>query len=240
MSSQKVSVITVVFNAAQLLKETIESIRSQSYQNIEYFVIDGGSTDGTLQVIEANSDIISSYVSEKDAGIYDAMNKGIAYATGDWTIFLNAGDKFVDGETLSKVICNVANGPKLVYGSVLLSGNGNTNRLEPKSLSFFSLLFWGTRTLCHQSLLVHRDILINYNSNYILKGELDWYFRLIGHENYTYAQQLDFPVAEYLLGGVGQKKFVRNLVETIIVLTRHGGPLAIISLPVLIYRLLKY
>jgi len=89
-----VSIITVVYNAYENFSLTIESVKGQSYNSIEYIEIDGGSTDGTLDIIEENRDSISKVVSEPDKGIYDAMNKGIDLATGVWLMFLNAGDVF--------------------------------------------------------------------------------------------------------------------------------------------------
>ena len=94
MNKKIFSIITVVFNAKKDLIETIESLRSQDFKNFEYIVIDGGSTDGTLEVIKKNLDIIDKWKSEKDAGIYDAMNKGIDLCQGNFIGMLNAGDKY--------------------------------------------------------------------------------------------------------------------------------------------------
>lgn len=93
---QKISVITVVFNDVQHIRETIESFFSQTWQDKEYIVIDGGSTDGTVNIIKEYADRLAFWCSEKDDGIYDAMNKGIDHCTGDWINILNSGDVFVD------------------------------------------------------------------------------------------------------------------------------------------------
>lgn len=89
----KISVITVSFNRLQELRETFSSIISQTYKNVEYIIIDGASEDGTVDFLHQNSVNISYWISEKDAGIYDAMNKGALVATGDWIIFMNCGDR---------------------------------------------------------------------------------------------------------------------------------------------------
>lgn len=95
INNPKVSVVTICYNSVQFIEKTIQSVLSQTYPNIEYIVIDGGSTDGTKEIIEKYSSRISYWCSEKDRGIYDAMNKGIRKATGEWINFMNSGDCFV-------------------------------------------------------------------------------------------------------------------------------------------------
>lgn len=103
MSQDKVSVVTVVYNAVFVIEETIKSVLAQTYHNLEYIVIDGGSTDGTVELIRKYEDQISIFVSEPDKGIYDAMNKGIDRATGNWINFMNAGDHFYSSSVVSEV-----------------------------------------------------------------------------------------------------------------------------------------
>lgn len=100
--SPLVTVITVVFNGKQELESTILSVLNQSYSNVEYILVDGRSTDGTLDILHKYEDSIDYWVSEQDQGIYDAMNKGIRHARGEWLYFLNCGDRFVDSEVLAK------------------------------------------------------------------------------------------------------------------------------------------
>ena len=97
-----VSIVTVVYNGENFLEETIKSVINQTYENIEYIIIDGGSTDGTVDIIKKYEDKINYWVSEKDAGIYDAMNKGIEAFKGDYINFLNAGDSYVNNEVLNR------------------------------------------------------------------------------------------------------------------------------------------
>ena len=110
MSQPSVSIITVVYNAREELKKTISSIRTQTWPHYEYLIIDGGSTDGTVEVILENQGLIHHWVSEPDQGLYDAMNKGLEAATGDFVWFLNAGDQIYSPDTLKNIFTH-QNGP---------------------------------------------------------------------------------------------------------------------------------
>lgn len=117
-----ISIITVVYNGEKYLEETIQSVINQTYDNVEYIIIDGGSTDGTLDIIKKYKNQIDYWVSEKDSGIYDAMNKGIQSALGKWINFMNAGDKFFATVTISKFI-SCKDDADLVYSDTLYSNN---------------------------------------------------------------------------------------------------------------------
>ena len=112
----RISVITVNFNNKDGLIKTIESVLEQTYKNIEYIIIDGNSTDGSKDVIENIKEHLSYCVSEKDNGIYDAMNKGIKQATGDYCLFLNSGDFFVTKNVLSQIFFNKTYSNDLLIG----------------------------------------------------------------------------------------------------------------------------
>ena len=99
----KISVVTVCYNAVETIEKTILSVINKTYQNIEYIIIDGASTDGTVDIINRYRDKIAYFVSEPDKGIYDAMNKGINAATGDWISFMNAGDTFYCNKTIHRL-----------------------------------------------------------------------------------------------------------------------------------------
>ena len=104
MHNPKFSIITVTFNAGKVLEKTIQSVISQSYRNVEYILVDGKSKDNTLSIADTYKEWIHCLVSEPDKGLYDAMNKGIRLATGDYLCFLNAGDKFHDKDTLQRMV----------------------------------------------------------------------------------------------------------------------------------------
>ena len=114
----KISVITVCFNAAETLADTIDSIRSQSHPDVEYIVVDGGSTDETLAIIEQNRDVISVLITGPDNGMYDAANKGISAATGEIVGMLNADDFYADRDVLKDVASSVVDGSDAVYGDL--------------------------------------------------------------------------------------------------------------------------
>ncbi len=115
-----ISIVTVVYNGVDLLEGTILSVIQQSYPNIEYLVIDGASTDGTLDIIQKFESKISTWISEPDKGLYDAMNKGIKMATGDFICFMNCGDKLYADDTLSKAVQNMPVETDVIYGEVML------------------------------------------------------------------------------------------------------------------------
>ena len=103
MNNPKISVITVCFNAVETIEETILSVINQTYSNIEYIIIDGASTDGTVDIVNKYRDKIACFVSEPDKGIYDAMNKAVKVAKGDWLFFINSDDVFINNECLQNV-----------------------------------------------------------------------------------------------------------------------------------------
>jgi len=114
-----ITVITATFNAANTISEAMQSIRSQTYPNIEWIVIDGGSTDGTVQILTTNEDIVDYWSSEADSGIYDALNKGIDRAQGDWILFLGADDRLAKDDVIEKIFAQPKMGDEmLIYGDV--------------------------------------------------------------------------------------------------------------------------
>lgn len=122
---EKISVVTVTYNCEDIIESTLKSCTSQDYDNIEYIVIDGASTDNTVQLINKYSDKISKFISEPDKGIYDAMNKGIISASGEWIFFLNAGDIFNSRDTLSRIFLQSFEGIDAVVGDYYSRGQSD-------------------------------------------------------------------------------------------------------------------
>ena len=133
MNRPKISVVTVCFNAVETIESTIKSVIQQTYDNIEYIIIDGASTDGTLDIINNYNDRIACCLSEPDKGIYDAMNKGIKMATGEWINFMNSGDMFYKNSVLSEVALKLKDGD-IIYGDTMLSFSVGSKLKKPYPL----------------------------------------------------------------------------------------------------------
>jgi glycosyltransferase involved in cell wall biosynthesis len=235
-----ISIVTIVYNGEAFLEETIKSVINQSYDNVEYIIIDGGSSDGTVDIIKKYEDKVSYWISEKDKGIYDAMNKGIEAATGDYINFLNAGDDFCDQYVLEKIFLQHKYiSYDIVYGSAIVVDKNRTNKLllKPKAFTKFNLLFWTTRTVCHQSIFVNKNILEPYSLNYKLKGELNWYFDLLKKSKKFLV--IDIPVVYYSLGGTGDINYKLNTMETLKVVFKQMNIFGITAIPVILYKYLR-
>lgn len=232
----KISVITVTYNTEDMIRATIDSVINQTYEMIEYIIIDGFSTDQTVQIIQSYRDMLSYFVSEKDGGIYDAMNKGLRVATGDWIIFLNAGDIFYSHDIIESISHSMDKNIDLIYGPIVLN-HYNGYVVKPKKFILFNLLFWGTGTLCHQSMFVRRSIAVQYSSHFRLKGELNWYFELLNRiRNY---KRVTFPIVVYSTQGAGTQNYILNHKESIKVVYAQKGWLSIIALPFVFYSFIK-
>lgn len=224
----KISIITVVFNGEKYLEETIKSVTNQNYDNVEYIIIDGGSTDGTLDIIKKYEDKIDYWVSEKDNGIYDAMNKGIDLANGEYLLFLNAGDTFSSSNVLNDVVNSIEKldiVPSIIYGGAnVYTENGKfLSKLKPLDLNKKNLNMFSTRTVCHQAIFVHKNSIRKYSDKYRLKGELNWYYDLIENISNEYIYKADIIVCNYYLGGTGDKYFKENYLERIAVTKEHNN-----------------
>ncbi len=134
----KISIITINFNDLVGLEKTFNSVVSQSNTDFEYIVIDGGSTDGSKEFLEQNSDKLAYWISEKDSGVYNAMNKGIKAAKGDYVMFLNSRDFLIDSTIIDKVVKDLDGSTAIYYGNLIYSLNGVNTQLwsPPDTLSF--------------------------------------------------------------------------------------------------------
>ena len=210
-----VSIITVVFNGAKTLEQTIQSVLGQSYQNIEYIIVDGGSTDGTLEIIRKYEDRIARWVSEPDDGLYDAMNKGIRMASGELIGIINSDDWY-EPNAVQLIVDAYCEHPdkRIFHGDrhdILPDGTQHVRRFHPSRMKF---LYYGT-TYNHPSMFVHQNIYKEGNYNRILRALSDYEFILknfIKHEGvFLYIPQ---AYVNYRLEGVSSRtKLINSLVE---------------------------
>ena len=167
----KVSVVTVVFNGLANIEPTIQSIIGQNYSNFEYIVIDGSSSDGTLEIIKKYELSINYFISEKDNGIYDAMNKGIDACTGDWVIFMNCGDLFFDNNVLTAIFTlPIKNEIMLICGGAHVRSEWGDFYINPRIES----QIW--KSFVHQSMFTRIEINREYKFNLRFKAASDFDF----------------------------------------------------------------
>jgi glycosyltransferase involved in cell wall biosynthesis len=209
----KISLITVVYNAQSSIKRCIESVLAQSYKNIEYIIIDGGSTDGTLQIIEQYKPYITFFLSETDKGIYDAMNKGIKLATGDVIGTLNSDDFFTDSDVLNHIVkAFEQNKTDIVYGDLdYIDMEGKIIRKWRSGAYKEGLFNWGWMPP-HPTFYCKRILfeqLGAYNLQYGTAADYELMLRFI-HLNKRSSYYLSTAIIKMSVGGASNKAFVNR------------------------------
>jgi len=222
------SIITVTLNAAQWLEQTILSVLNQRYANIEYIVIDGGSTDNTVTIIRQYEDRLSYWLSEADKGLYDAMNKGLTRATGDYVWFLNAGDTFYAEDILEQTVRQIHKKtalPDILYGgTAIINAQGQhtgLRRLQPPEELLWTSFRHGM-LVCHQSFVVRRQIAPLFDLHYRCSADFDWCIRcLLAAAN---ALNLRLILTNYLAGGLTSKQHKLSLTERYHIMSYYYRP----------------
>jgi glycosyltransferase involved in cell wall biosynthesis len=221
------SIITVCYNPGELLKITMDSIRSQSCSDFEYLVIDGNSKDGTQSLIKENQDLITSWISEPDRGLYDAMNKGLRQAKGDFVWFVNAGDSIFHSDTLLKLKEKITSNTDVLFGEVMLVNDERkelgtrselTTQKLPNVLNAESLKYG--MVVSHQGFLPSRKIAPSYLADNLC-ADIDWVIYCLKRSRENV--RLEEPVAHYLTGGLSKKRHRQSLKDRFWVLRRHYG-----------------
>ena len=226
----KFSLITVTYNAGAVLEDTIQSIITQTYKNVEYILIDGASTDNTMRIIERYRDHIHTVVSEPDQGLYDAMNKGLSLATGDYVCFLNAGDCLHEDDTLLGMVHSVAASheapcpPDVLYGdTALVDSEGHFLRMRrltpPEHLTWKS--FRHGMLVCHQAFFARRAIAPHYDLRYRFSADFDWCIRVMKQARYLHNTHL--TLVDYLDEGLTTRNHRASLIERFHIMCRHNG-----------------
>ena len=224
----KFSIITVTYNAGKVLEDTIQSVVFQTYRNVEYIIVDGGSTDNTLDVVHKYQERICKVISEPDKGLYDAMNKGIRMATGDYLCFLNAGDELHENETLQKIVYTLKGKelPDVIYGeTAIVDEEGHF--LHMRRLSTPEHLHWKSfkegMLVCHQAFFARRELgLANpYDLRYRFSADFDWCIRIMKQSKNLHNTHL--TLIDYLNEGMTTQNHKASLKERFRIMTKHYG-----------------
>ena len=226
-----ITVITVVRNGVRFIERTMLSVLGQDYPNIDYIIVDGGSTDGTVDLIRRYDGRLR-WISEKDTGIYDAMNKGIRLARGEWINFLNGGDAFIDQTTVSTMFsAGDLSGIKFLYGDSI-----NVMGIHERYIAAAQISLRTLRRhlgLCHQAVFVRRSVCPNYDLRYRYKAEYNWVIDIANNIPKAAMRHVALPVVYYELGGFSEKGMLSNLREFVILTRKRVGLVqAVLNVPV--------
>lgn len=239
----KISIITIVYNNVRDIGYTLSSVARQTYPYIEYIVVDGASTDGTLEVVQKYASRVNVLISEKDEGIYDAMNKGLARATGEYVLFLNSGDELYEDATVQKVV-KKGRGADIIYGETKLIDEhrrviGDRRHKAPKRFDWRSFRYG--MNICHQAIYVRRAIAPAYDTRYQLSADIDWVINAA--KKAKSAVHIGEYVAKYLVGGMSQQRHRQSLIERYQIFKKHYGTLPnlfnhfVIAIRLILYRM---
>lgn len=236
----KISIITVTYNAEATLERTLQSVAQQTHPDVEHLIIDGASTDRTLEIARQYPHAI--VFSEPDKGLYDAMNKGLQRATGDYLCFLNAGDKLHSKETLAHLASSVSNSVSVSNDSPIGVLYGDTNIVDaqgqfirnrrltpPEHLTWRS--FKEGMLVCHQAFYINRQIALPYDTNYRFSADFDWCIRCMkeGEKRGMKNLYIHEPVADYLAEGMTTANHKASLKERFKIMAKHYGLLPTIG-----------
>ena len=222
----KFSIITVTYNAGAVLEDTIQSVITQTYRNVEYIIVDGGSKDHTLDIINRYREHIHTLVSEPDKGLYDAMNKGIRLATGDYLCFLNAGDELHEDDTLQLMVHSITGTelPDVLYGeTAIVDEEGHFLRM--RRLSARENLNWKSfkdgMLVCHQAFFPRRELAEPYDLRYRFSADFDWCIRIMKKSHTLHNTHL--TLIDYLSEGMTTRNHRASLHERFRIMCRHYG-----------------
>lgn len=220
------TIITVTYNASETIPATLKSVAEQTCKLYEYLVIDGLSSDDTVRLANESGIGNMTVISEKDRGIYDAMNKGLGIATGDYVIFLNAGDSFKNANTLQLIADKIMDNdyPGIVYGQTEIV-DASRKRIGDRHLSAPAILtldsFKNGMVVCHQAFIVLRKLVDNYDTRYKFSADYEWCIRCLqrSHRNCY----IDRIIIDYLFEGVTTANHYASLWERFRIMSHYFG-----------------
>ena len=222
-----ISIITITYNAERWLERTMRSVLAQTCKEYEYIIVDGASKDGTVDIIkrlEPEFEGRLSWKSEPDKGLYDAMNKGIARAKGDFLWFVNAGDEIYAPDTLAHIVAAATDDTDIVYGKAcIVNAEGikvsEHHKVTPPNLQRKHLL--NGLVVCHQAILVRRSIADKYNTDYRICADYEWVVKVVTASRKN--AYLDEYVCKFLTEGVSKKQRKRAWKERFHIMRAHFG-----------------
>lgn len=222
----KISIITVVYNSEKYIRRTIESVVGQDYPALEYIIIDGKSKDSTMQIVDEYRDRIARIVSEPDKGLYDAMNKGLRLATGDYVLYINSGDALSSPTLLSDMFATVPDDSDVIYGDTHITdeaGNILHSRRHrpPEHLSWKD--YKRGMLVCHQSFVAKRSLCDEYDTNYRYAADFDWCLNILSKSKVV--TNYDKVVSLFMDGGQTKRTIVPGLKERYRIMCKYYGKL---------------
>lgn len=223
MSSPRISIITITYNAEATLERTIKSVERQDYASIEYIVVDGKSKDGTMSIVKNHEGRVDKWVSEPDDGLYYAMNKGLSMATGEYVWFMNAGDEIAERETISKMMMS-EEGADVYYGDTVMTNMegdviGNRRLVPPVNLTWKS--FKSGMLVSHQSFVARRELCEEYDTNYRFSADFDWCVKILKKSKKI--KNTGMTLSRFLDGGITKQNIAAGLKERFGIMTKHYG-----------------
>jgi glycosyltransferase involved in cell wall biosynthesis len=223
-----VSIITITYNAERFLERTIESVLRQTATDYEYIIVDGSSADSTMAIVRRYAPHVTRWISEPDRGLYDAMNKGLHLATGDYVWFMNAGDELYNDETLASLLAQIQQTQADIYYSDALFVQENGSPVGLRSVvtphRLPTHLNWNDMALgmkvCHQAFVAKRKLAPDYDIHN-LSADLDWEIKCL--KKASLVEYLPFVLCKYLVGGLSVQQHRRSLTDRFKVLVTHFG-----------------
>ncbi|MBC7567393.1 MAG: glycosyltransferase [Pedobacter sp.] len=219
----KLSVITIVYNNVKDIERTMLSVLNQTYPNIEYILIDGDSKDGTMEVIRKFQNRLAKFISEPDHGIYHAMNKGLALATGEYVLFMNSGDEIYSTETVEDVFQS-SESADIYYGETEMYNEqwqslGQRRHCAPENFNWHSFKYG--MSVGHQAVYIKRSITEPYDLQYKYSSDIDWVIKAA--KKASSIVNTHIYVAKYLVGGMSKKKHFASLIERFSIFKKYYG-----------------
>ena len=215
MSNPKVTIITVTYNAEQYLEQTIKSVIEQDYPNVEYIIIDGASSDRTIDIIKQYEEHITYWKSEPDTGIYDAMNKSIDVATGEWINFMNAGDSFCGKNTISQTLSFGLKDCDLICGDIYYGDHKIYKAAYGLDYKFQHMFCF------HQASFVKTSIMkkYKYDTSFTIAGDYDFFLKCaINEYNFKF---INHPIANFLADGISETNILKAKIEDLFIQSKY-------------------